>query len=301
MTAFDPDWRHLDDLVTFARIEVESGDLEPWAALIRDLYDRRVLDLEQMHWVTSLYNTYDAMDSAWPVYRRWANPIEWWVAEDRNDAADYPCMTERRNLRGGRVLKRLDSYASLIAAYSGSQDQWLRAALENDDPEADYRRIMTRTRRIWGVGRQAAFEWAEFLEKVAGFPIHAPDAELWESQGPRRSLQRLYGNPNPDLKWLNDAADHARAHLLANGVDLPWEDFETVICDFNVMRDGRYYPGRHLAALRGEIDNLSVGDREELLTSWDRIVPGNWADIAPGINPDFMPLYRDTGQIRGHA
>jgi hypothetical protein len=151
---------------------------------------------------------------------------------------------------------------------------------------------------IWGVGRQTAFEWAEFLGKASNFPVHAGDAELWESEGPRRSLQKLYGNPKPSAAWLDRAATHAKNHLADNGVHLPWEDFETVICDFNVMRDGRYYVGRHLAALREEIEEIDGNDHEILMTSWRRIVPSKWQEIPPGINKEHKTIYRDTGVIR---
>lgn len=296
---FTIDHQRLDDLVEFARIEVQSRDVEPWAAILHDLHTHGVLGYEEALWVLSLYNTYDSLGSAWQVYRRWPGPLEWAGAPDGDEARRYPIMQERRNLHGGRVNQRLASYAGHL---SGAQDPWLRVPLVGDSPEADYRRLMTHLRQVWGVGRQAAFEWAEFLQKVTGYPVHAPDAELWESSGPRRSLQRIYGNPNPDQAWLDDAANHARGYLAANGVDVPWEDFETLICDFNVMRDGRYYPGRHLAALREEIETLpDVDDRNVLMAAWGRIVPPEWADIPPGINKTLMPVYRDTGLIRSHA
>ena len=75
-----------------------------------------------------------------------------------------------------------------------------------------------------------------------------------------------------------------------------------MICDFNVMRDGRYYPGRHLAALREEIDDLPrVDDRWQLNESWERIVPSAWRSIAPGIDKAKLTVYRDTGKIRDFA
>lgn len=297
-----PDDRALADLLEFARIEVASGDLEPWAELIGDLYRTGTLTRDEALWVIKLYNCYDSIGSAWQVFMRWPSPEAWSAADDRDDAAQYPCTQERRNLRGGKVLIHLRDYADHLSAGAWRQEEWLRAWMQQDDPEHDYRRLMRRCRLVWGVGRQSAFEWAEFLGKSADFPVHAPDAELWESEGPRRSLQRIYGNPSPDLAWLNRAADHARHHLTANGVDVPWEDFETLICDFNVMRDGRYYPGRHLAALREEIEELADPAHRELLTqSWERIVPADWQHIPPGINKDHLRIYKTTGEIRSHA
>jgi hypothetical protein len=143
---------------------------------------------------------------------------------------------------------------------------------------------------------------AEFLAKVLDYPVHAPHAELWESSGPRKSLERLYGNPNPDVSWLNDAANHARGYLADAGVHLEWEDFETVICDFNVMRDGRYYPGQHLAFLKEEIINVDDPAQQAILwEAWGRLVPEKWQDIPPGINHAYRSEYASSRFIRSHA
>lgn len=294
---FNIDWKSLDDLTTFAQLEIVTKDVEPWALIIKDLLQHGDLDQEQALWVLSLYNTYDSLGSAWCIYRRWPDPLLWSVAPDGQDARNYPIMQERRNLFGGRVLRRLNEYAGFLTG--GQQLPWLTSCLLLNDPYDDYARLMNHLRQIWGVGRLAAFEWAEFLSKVAGFPVHSPDAELWESSGPRQSLQKLYGNQSPTKEWLTEAATHCRDHLRLNGVDLEWEDFETIVCDFNVMRNGRYYVGRHLAALKEEICDLPDDfDRATLMSAWERVVPANWVDIPPGINKTFMPVYKATGKIR---
>lgn len=286
----------IDDLVEFARIEVASGDLEPWAEVLRALADADAVTGEGLLWLIKLYNAYDSLGSAWAVFRRWPSPGRWFLAEDADEAATYPCTQERRNLRGGRVLRHLDSYVGRLA--DGAQEPWLRAALVGDSPAADFDRLVTRLRLVWGTGRQSAFEWAEFLAKAAGFPVAARHAHLWESEGPRRSLQRLYGNPRPTRDWLDARAVTLRGRLAAEGVTLSWEDFETVICDFNVMRDGRYYPGRHLAALREEIEGIDdEAGREMLAAAFRRVIPEPWASIPPGIDPALMTVYRDTGAL----
>lgn len=295
--AVNADLDRLDDLVEFARLEVEANDLEPWALMIGGLLAAGHVTDDEAHWLVQLYNSFDSLESAWGVFRRWPDPYRWALAPDADDAANYPCTQERRNLRGGKVLRRLDSYVSLLAG--GSQREWLRAPVTGTDPHRDFLAVMAHTRRVWGVGRQSAFEWAEFGQKALGLPIEAPDAQLWESEGPRRSIQRLYGGDHAvTAAWLHTNAVHAKAYLAERGVDMPWEDFETVICDFNVMRDGRYYPGRHLAALREEIAAIpDPADRDLLGGVFDSIIPDPWRRIAPGIDPELMPVYRDTGTI----
>jgi hypothetical protein len=283
----------LGDLARFARVERDSGDLEPWAAVLAELR-RTALGAEEALWLVKLYNAYDDLGSAWTVFRRWPGPGVWAIDPDGAEAADLPLTNERRNLRGGKVIGHLSDYVAHLAG--DRQRSWLMRSL-GDDPEANFGRLTGRMRRVWGVGRQTAFEWAEFVAKVDGVPARAPDAMLWESEGPRRSLQRIFGNDRPSASWLDDRATEAKAYLAAEGVDLAWEDFETVICDFNVMRDGRYYPGRHLAALRAEIDAAPAGDRELLETAWAAVIPAPWCDIAPGIDKALLPVYRDTGKL----
>lgn len=289
------DTRTLADLATFARIEIESRDVEPWALTLRSLYDQGTVDQEGAHWLVKAYNAFDDLSSGWGFVQRWPSPDAWRTAADRASVIDFPCTQERRGLRGGRVAKHYDSYLESLAGQT--QVQWFRTGYLGRDPADDFVYVLAHVRAIWGVGRQTAFEWAEFVEKVLDVPILAADAQLWESEGPRRSLQKMYGNPAPTLNWLNDRAAECRQMLADEGVALSWEDFETIICDFNVMRDGRYYPGRHLAALREEIDAIPAADRGPLDAAWAAVVPDAWAGIRPGIDKALCKVYRDTGKI----
>lgn len=286
----------LADLVTFARLEQVSGDIEPWAAVIAELHGT-ALDAEQALWLTKLYNAYDDLGSAWRVFTQWSTPAAWAATRDHAEATRYPCSRERRNLRGGLVLRHLDSYVAALAGQT--QLRWLREAIPPGAAAGDaFGTLMPYLRRVWGVGRQTAFEWAEFTAKVAGLPVDAPHACLWESSGPRESLQRLYGNANPSREWLDGRAVECRLTLAAEGVELSWWDFETVICDFNVMRKGRYYPGQHIAMIREEIAGLSGHQSPLFDRALAAVVPAPWIDIAPGVDRELARAYAQTGAIR---
>jgi hypothetical protein len=290
-----PDRAALTDLATFAAIEMDSRDVEPWADLLAFLYRTEAFDLEAALWLVKLYNAYDDLGSAWAVYRRWPTPRAWYVAPDLHEAADYPCTNERRNLRAGKVVRHLSAYAGRVGH---SQASWIASWPMGADHEQNWRQACVHLRGLWGVGRQTAFEWAEFLAKVVGCPLAAPDADLWESEGPRRSLQRLYGEANPDRRWLNARAEECRAELADAGTPLEWVDFETIICDFNVMRDGRYYPGKHLAALRAEIDSVhSSADHAVLTEAFEAMVPAPWSSITAGVDKAKQSRYRDQGVV----
>lgn len=295
----------LADLVEFARLEVASADVEPWAATLRALYEIELSRLgpvaaERSLWQVHLYNATDDLSSTFTLFDLAPSPHEWSLtAHSRRVeiAKQVYCGGERRNLRGGKLAQRLDSYTALLAGET--QTRWVLEALAGASPFANFVAVMPYLQRVWGVGRLAAFEWAEFLAKVGGFAIETTDGALWESSGPRESLERIHrrGEPAPSIDWLNDAALLTKQHLEEQGVELSWWDFETVICDFNVMRKGRYYPGKHLAMISEEIASLPERWREPLTVAYRSVIPEGWRDLPPGVNKELAQRYRNTGQI----
>jgi Alpha-glutamyl/putrescinyl thymine pyrophosphorylase clade 2 len=296
------DERRLADLITFARAEVDSGDIEPWAEVIAamtrvDIVGAARLDREQVLWLTSLYNTTDDLLSSLTIAAAAPSPQAWAAAGPavRAAAAAVRLSQERRNLYGGRILRRLDSYAAHLAGQP--QYAWVSDAIVTDDRHANFPILMGWLRRVWGVGRLSAFEWAEFLHKVDRVPVETTDGCLWESSGPRQSLERIYG-PAPSEQWLAERAHETRQVLADAGISLSWWDFETVICDFNVMTKGRYYPGKHLAMISAEIAALPERWRGAYTAAYRAVIPDGWRDIAPGVDRHLCREYVTTGRVR---
>lgn len=299
------DRQGLADLVEFARLEVASADIEPWAATITAMTDPAVMGLngltpEQGLWMSALYNTTDDIHSALTIYNLCPGIWSWrdMTPRARELVAGVRLSTERRNLYGGRILDRLDSHAEQVGPLSHAQ--WISQAIyEPSQPRLNFPLVMNQLRRVWGVGRLAAFEWAEFLHKVAAVPVETTDGALWESSGPRESLERLYGEPASGPAWLADRAALTQDLLRSEGVVLSWWDFETVICDFNVMRKGRYYPGKHLAMISEEITNLPETDgwRDAWMAAFRAVVPEPWRDLPPGVDKQLCRTYATTGRI----
>lgn len=286
----------LKDFFIYSQAELASNDIAPWADLFRVIYEEELLPRADAWWLTTLYNTYDRTDSAWRYYQRWPSLARWNVDPRKADAAShqlYPRTGERRNLHGGSVLRRLQSYSDIL----GEQDPltWLCQSLDYDSPGADFATLTLQMRQVWGVGRQAAFEWAEFAGKVIGLPIDAADGQFYESSGPRQSIERMYNAGNKMTEdELNWAANDLQARLSLEGMDVPFVDLETMVCDFNVMRNGRYFVGRHLTALRGEVQGF-----EMLEYAFSKVVPKEWADVPAGLemDPVLRKHYKTTGEI----
>jgi hypothetical protein len=296
------DQRALDDLVTFAHLERDAADIEPWAAVLTHLCRTGALDTEGTAWAVKLYNATDDLGSAFAILTHADSPRAWTqLPADTTDAINaLPISQERRNLRGGRLTRHLDSYAAKLGGGATRQTQaaWLRSAVRSGTHPLDaFHPLMTHLRTVWGTGRQSGFEWAEFAGKTGLVNVDAPDGCLWESSGPRDSLEELFGGPARNPAELEARAHAVRDHLTGSGVELPWWDFETVICDFKVMRRGRYYPGRHLGMLRAEIDGAPPPWREPLDAAWDAVVPDPWRWLEPGDRADLRPAYARTGKI----
>jgi hypothetical protein len=294
------DQRTLSDLAKFARLELAAHDIEPWADVLRYLTGR-AYGSEQAAWLVKLYNATDDLASAYSLYSIWPGPASWEASGEGGTgaAALVKCGTERRNLRGGKIRQHLNSY---IAALDGQpQLRWLVEAFPGGfDSGAAFDALMSYMRRsVWGTGRLAAFEWAEFSGKVLRLPVLAAHGCLWESSGPRESLERIYngGAPAPSQQWLDDRAWDCLVYLADNGAPLDWWDLETVICDFNVMRKGRYYPGKHLAMIREEIDQTAEPHRTDLLYAFNKIVPEPWRQIMPGASKELGQHYARSGKI----
>ena len=297
------DDKALADLVEFGRLSVAACDVEPWAATIAAMtrpavVGQHALSREGALWMLTLYNTTDDLKSALSIKAVADTPAAWRRATraDRQVVVALPIGRERRNLYGGKILLRMDDYVSRL----GHQEQarWFGETALFADPLLNFGHTMINLQRVWGVGRLAAFEWAEFLRKIDGLNIDTDDAALWESSGPRQSIERIYRESAPGRAWLTARAVDLKTHLAAEGVDLSWWDFETLICDFNVMRKGRYYPGKHLAMLSAEIAALPEPWRGAWRAAYDSVIPAQWRDVAPGVDRRLESHYARSGEIR---
>jgi hypothetical protein len=282
------DEERVRDLISFAYQELTSGDIEPWAAVIAELH-RTAMSTEDALWLTKTYNAYDDLGSAVSFVERWPTPRAWSHGYDVSLAAQLTIGRERRNLYGGRIVHHIDCYASSLNG--GTQEQWLKGRDEFGlDPATEH------LRTIWGTGRLAAFEWAEFLVKIGQWNVQPTGAQLWESSGPRRSIEALCG-PARSPHELHGMSLDLRHHLEASGVSLSWWDFETVVCDFHVMRQGRYYVGKHLAMIKEEIAGMPNPWRDHLGCVLRAVAPAaSW--VEPGVDKELNGHYRQTGKIK---
>lgn len=226
------------------------------------LFMERNMNEEQALWFTFLYLTYYRLDSALAAFK--LQPTPGYLPEA---AARFPCATERRNLRGGKVLPHVADYMAKVRAH-GSQRGFLRRGW-NHDPVHNYEAFWETAQTIWNNGRWAAFKWSELLKQVHDFNLAAPDMRMQFCSGPKAGLELLYNAPNSSVAQLNAYGVDLRGRAAAEGFNVPdWETLETVLCNFHSLRDGRYYIGHDIDELQHVLEH-GVLTHDEAMPIWD--------------------------------
>lgn len=291
----------LPDIARFARAMIASRDLDPLYPVLAAVEDRVCETEEERLWLTALYLAYYHMSSALAAYRLMPSPD----APLPDALGRFPTGIERRGLRGGKVVAHLDHLAALAVAAGGlrrfvAAPGWYDPA----QPVRNYLRFWDVAQQPWGNGRWAAFKWAELLREVNGLAFSAPDMRMAECTGPKECLAVLAGLRAADPVAAYDrAGEDLRDRLREReGLDLSWEELETVLCNFGSLLKGRYYVGHDIDELQERLDApfLDPADRDLLFTARREALPaaylgelGGWH----GVDADRKRVYASTGMI----
>lgn len=301
-----PSRKLYEDVKTFARAMLESRDLDPLYDVLRELYVAMDLDEERALWFTTLYLAYYNLPSALTAF--WYLPLDdayelLHGAGEPQALTALPMATERRNLRiGGKVVLNLQSYLGWVAVF-GSQRLFLRQRW-GDNPERNFLAFWDTAQSVWGNGRWAAFKWADLLKNVHGWNLAAPDMRMAFCSGPKEGLQLLYGYPTEDVPTLDRMGADLRERLAADGLNLDWEELETVLCNFKSLYKGKYYVGHDIDELQERIDLsgrfLGLDERARLYRARQASLPAAYLGERHGwhgIDRARMGAYKATGAI----
>jgi len=261
------DW---DAIAYFAQHLIESRDQDPIYPILYELSRLREYDPEESLWLSVVYQAFYHLPAALEAMRR--------LGDFRNLAPStlldaqlqqLPTGIERRGLRGGLVV----SYLSLVSEArkrAGGFQKWLTDGW-GTNPYLNYSYFQQTWQNVEFNGRWSSFKMAEILKVSHSWNIAAPHMDLWKSTGPRQSLEYLYDLSKPDLITLNETGENFRHRLqksLNRAVD--WETVETVLCNWNSVRQGRYYVGHDIDELQTQIEHanyLSVADQMDILAA----------------------------------
>lgn len=284
-----------EDFVTFHRLAVTVGDVDPVYPVLAELV-RDWPAAEQVE-AAVIYVAYYDLGSGLAAINARADG-----ASLAHLPTVLPAATERRAHRDRRQLARHLTHLDDLRCEHGTLHHFLRqpvAAAAN--PQQGWRRLREQLETIHGNGRWASYKTAEVLQKVAGWPVEAPDMGMAGASGPAHGLRMLgiTGATHPnELEEAGVALTRALARTGLPGAEL--STVETTLCDFHALVEGRYYVGHDIDQMQAQLDRTPSLLTRAAYTARGDVLPaaylgeiGGWA----GPNPARRRVYRDTGVI----
>lgn len=292
---------NLGDFKDFARLMIETKDIDPLYPVMRELYELMELGEEEALWATAVYLAYYNLPSGLVA----RNLVTRRLQGVPSVLPPLPIAVERRGHRDPVKLDRHLMSLIHVAQDSGGLGNWLSIAL-GSDPVINFRLLYDRVQTVWGNGRWAAFKWVELLKEVHGFNVAAPDMMLEEASGPLDGLRRFapHGSKLCDLEHVAVML-HEMLHAL--GVPTTWEQLETLLCNWNSLCSAHYYVGHDIDELQGQIvaarGDLDPDTERLLYEARRRALPADYLGELngwTGVRKDLMALYAEHGLVSRH-
>lgn len=284
----------LEDFCTFAKGQLESGDIDPMYPVLSEFYEAEELHKAQALWRTLLYVVFYHVGSAEQVWRRYPTMqrVELWP---------MPTGIERRGFRGnGKAQELLNTLVDHVRnKHGGRLDVWADEMVQRRGEQgwADARQAFEQFRFN---GPWASYKWADLLKHVHGYDITADDIGVGgkgKAAGPIPGMVILTGK-----HWRECAEDVALQKRLLDecvmrGVPFDGLDqLETALCDFNSLYRGRYYVGHDIDMQMEHLKQSSAGLWEARARAFPACYLGErngWF----GVRKKLKTLYRDRRQV----
>lgn len=270
----------LDALTRFGQLQVSSGDVDPaYPVLTHRLAS--CSPTEALDYVL-LFAAYYHLGSAETAF-----------SGDGTGLADLPVAVERRNLRGGRIVTHLASWARFPAA----PDEWLRQRF-TEDRQANWTALRVNAGAVWGNGRWATYKLAELCGTVLGWPVTAPDMGMTGASGPLAGLRLILPGTTEDEADARGAFVQRR--LADRGLVVPLEQVETLLCDYHALADGRYYVGHDIDQQQAQLADTPAGSLDAFWQARAAVFDGKYLGEVNGWQrPDKTraKVYRQHGVV----
>lgn len=282
-----------DAYTQFHRAAVTTQDVDPVYPVLRHL----TADLDDMARVEAvvIYVAYYDLGSAL---------VAWQARRDGASLADLPpgrCGTERRAHRDRQQFYRHTAALAQVDTLHGGLAPFLREYL-SDDPRGSWTLVRRRIEQVHGNGRWASYKTAELLQKVAGWPVDAPDMGMDGATGPAAGLRLLGASQRSSPATLERMGATVARQLATEG--LPGTELstvETTLCDFHALVDGRYYVGHDIDQMQEQLNRAPRAASATAFAARAATLPpaylgerNGWT----GVDRDRCRLFRDLGVIR---
>ena len=160
-----------------AKLNLDNCDFDCIYPLVTDLASQGGWDDKARLWYCVLYMVFYNESSALTYFHH-----------PRRGATRLPIDTARRCLRGGRIVRHLESWKTT------SQGQHVADYLCNgftDNRVANWHQLLDNIQQVYGIGRWAGYTTADLLHKVCGLPVQPPSTGWRQSSGPKNGLEKL--------------------------------------------------------------------------------------------------------------
>lgn len=298
-----------DDFCRFASLQLSSGDIDPAYPVLRTICQGLQYDEEQVCDLVFTYVAYYNLASALSIAAA-NNGVPWPTREDidRGTWEALPTGTERRGHRNKPALRAHLVALDEIRNRNRGLDMWIAHQLTGA-PESDWRHLQIALRSIHGNGRWAAYKTGEILAYL-GWPLKPTDAGHDFSSGPRKGLallepdaSRLVGSTPRVVDQLDGLTEALRQRTSERlGGDVPVEQLETLLCDFNSLTKGHYYVGHDIDQQLGQLAaSTHLGDMASIAAG------ARFASFHPrflgeahgwlGVRPDLRRLWKSRHRL----
>ncbi len=256
----------MKDFIAFSKRQCVSLDYDPFHPMVIELM--KPLSKEEGFWLSTLYMAFYNMGSAWLAFAN--TPL---LTELQPDIVKLPVGVQRRNLRGGLIAKHISLFIKSVKKY-GSIEKLMTADFTGDMVK-DWCVLQDNLNALWGNGRWASYTAGELYQKANGVPVFPKDIMNDGSSGPRTGLQFVMGEVKAKgkdaLEELDAKADElfklTKKRIKPNVPFLPkghydYAMMESLLCDFNSLRKGRYYVGRDIDRMQERIVKAELHAKE---------------------------------------
>lgn len=270
-----------EDFLMLLELENFYGDHGHQPAIWKAFADECSMSLEDRLWLCFLAVGYSHEGSTWcAIY----SPGVW--LKKRLPPADLKLAILRRNLYGGRILGH---FADLYS--KGSFSKWL------DIENATWKSLLRQLRQIDGNGSWAAYTTAETIITVCGLDICVDHSGFADNTGPKATLLNLGFEASEKgaeefIAWVRTQQPEACEIFL----------LETVMCYWQNMCKGKFYPGRSIDRQQNQIE-YARDKGHDVNALWRarrtafRIETLGEVQGWPGLDKERLKHYNRTGQI----
>ncbi len=295
---------YIDDYVTFHKMELESGDVDPVYYALQALAAARggtLLTAREMALLSFLHVAFYDYGSA----LRAMTELECRANFDMIPRISHlHCGTERRGHRNSPELVKHLAHLFTIEERYGGLDQWALQFRSHGE-------IFGALASIYGNGRWAAYKASELLSWSLR-SYHPATARAWmpdnmghaHSSGPRVGLTLLSkasvpkGHSALDVRRLDALSALLVEYLQSLDVTATMATVETTLCDFGSMVKGRYYPGHDIHQMAEQVRRATQEMGMDRLLYDRDILGAGWVSLvdhfgAAQIRPVNKPRKRD--------